>query len=173
MAPNVQVIAPEDECYPKDRLSTWFPSLPLHAIGNLDILHLPLTAIFCSRKCPGDAVLKAYDLACELREKETPVISGFHTPVEKDMLEILLKGKGPIVICPARGLEGMRMPKAWRQAAAQGRLVLVSIFDQRTSRVTKETAHQRNLLAAALASEHVFIHVEPGGETEKLAKMVG
>jgi len=52
--------------------------------------------------------LKAYDLARELREKKTPVISGFHTPVEKDMLEILLKGKGPNVICPARG---------WRECA--------------------------------------------------------
>ncbi len=170
---EVVVISPEDEQYPKDRLAHWFPTLPpLHALGNLDLLRLPLTAIFCSRKCPGEAILKAYDLASDLREKEIPVISGFHTPVEKDMLEILLKGKGPIVVCPARGLEGMRIPKAWVHANEQGRLLLVSILDQRISRVTKESAQQRNLLVAALASERVFIHVEPGGETEKLATMI-
>lgn len=165
---EIFVISPEDEQYPKDRLSTWFPVLPaLHTLGNLDLLRLPLTALFCSRKCPGDAILKAYDLARELREKEIPVISGFHTPVEKDLLEILIK-KGPIVICPARGLEGMRVPKVWRQGILQGQLLLVSMFDQRIERVTKETAQQRNLLVAALSNERVFIYVEPGGETEKL-----
>ena len=169
---EVVVIFPEDEIYPKDRLAAWFPTLPaLHVLGNLDLLNLPLTALFCSRKCPGDAILKAYDLARELREKETPVIGGFHTPVEKDMLEILLKGKGPVVICPARGLEGMRTPKVWGQAVQQGRLLLVSMFDQRIRRVTKETAQGRNLLVAALASERVFIHVEPDGETEKLTNL--
>lgn len=170
---EIIVLSPEEASYPKDRLETWFPILPaLHKFGNFNLLRLPLTALFCSRKCPGDAILKAYDLVRELREKETPVISGFHTPVEKDMLEILLKGKGPIVICPARGLEGMRMPKAWGQAIQQGRMLLVSMFDQRFSRVTKESAHQRNLLVMALANERVFIHVEPGGETEKLMMKV-
>lgn len=167
---RVVVISPEEAAYPKDRLVTWwFPTLPaLHALGNSNLLKLPLTALFCSRKCPGDAIQKAYDLARDMRENETPVISGFHMPVENDMLEILIKGKGPIVICPARGIERMRMPKAWSQAIQQNRMLLVSIFDQRISRVTKESAHQRNMLVAALASEQAFIHVEPGGETEKV-----
>lgn len=167
---QVVVVSPEDKYYPKDRLAAWFSTLPaLYALGNLDLLGLPLTTLFCSRKCPGDAILKAYDLARELREKVMPVICGFHTSVEKDMLETLVKGKGPIVICQARGMEGMRIPKAWRQAIQQGQMVLVSVFDQQISRVTKEMAHHRNLLAAALANERVFIHVDPGGETEKVA----
>lgn len=170
---EIVIISPKDDIYPKDRLAAKFPTLPaLHTIGNLDLLRLPLTALFCSRKCPGDAILKAYDLARELREKEVPVIGGFHTPVEKDMLEILLKGKGPVVTCPARGLEGMRMPKGWAQAVEQGRLLLVSMFDQRFERATKETAQGRNLLVAALSNDRVFIHVEPGGETEKLLMKV-
>ena len=110
---QVVAISLEDETYPKDRLAAWFLTLPaLHTLGNLNLLRLPLTALFCSRKCPGDAILKAYDMARDLREKETPVISGLHTPVERDMLKILLKGKGPIVACPARGLERMWIPKA-------------------------------------------------------------
>lgn len=168
---EIVIISPEDKIYPKDRLAAWFPTLPaLHTLGNMDLLGLPLTALFCSRKCPGDAILKAYDLARELREKETPAIGGFHTPVEKDMLEILLKGKGPVVICPARGLEGMRMPKEWKQALQQGRILLVSIFNPETHRATVDTAHQRNLFVAALANERVCIHVQPGGETEKVER---
>jgi len=170
---NCLSLNPSDPLYPSSKLLAWFSPLPnLITIGNLDILRLKHTALFCSRKCPGDAIVRAYDLSRELREKETPVISGFHTPVEKDMLEILFKGKGPIVICPARGLNGMRIPKPWIQAILQGRLLLLSIFDQHIHRATKETAHQRNLLVAALAKEYVFIHIEPGGETEKVANLI-
>ena len=140
--------------------------------GNINLIQMPITALFCSKKCPGDAILKAYNLAQELCERETPVIGGFHTPVEKDMLEILLKGRGPIVMCPARGLEGMRMPKVWNQAIQQGRFALLSMFDHHIHRATKETAHQRNFLVAALAKDHVFIHIEPGGETEKVAILI-
>ena len=171
---KVVIIPPEEEPFPKDRLGTWlFTLLVLHTLGNLDLLHLPLTGLFCSRKCPGETILKACDQACGLREKEAPVIGGFHTPVGKDMLEILLKGKGPVVICPARGLEGMRIPKAWIRTIEQGRLLLASILDQQVNRVTKETAYQRNVLVAALASKRVFIHVELSGETEKMAMRFG
>jgi predicted Rossmann fold nucleotide-binding protein DprA/Smf involved in DNA uptake len=101
------VISLEDETYPKDRLPAWFLTLPaLYTLGNLNLLCLPLTALFCSCKCPGDAILKDYDLARDLHEKEVPVISGLLTPVEKDLLEILLKGKGSVIASPARGLEG-------------------------------------------------------------------
>lgn len=167
---EVVVISPEEAAYPKDRLATWFPTLPaLHALGNLDLLRFPLTALFCSRKCPGDAILKAYDLARELRENETPVISGFHTPVEKDMLDILLKGKGPIVICPARGLEGMCLSNLLRDRLAQGQLLYCSIANPNQKRITEETAWQRNLLVAALGTDWKFIHIERGGRLEELS----
>lgn len=166
---EIVVISPEDEIYPKDWLAAWFPTLPaLHTLGNLDLLRLPLTALFCSRKCPGDAILKAYDLAQELREKEIPVIGGFHTPVEKDMLEILLRGKGPIVICPARGLEGMRMPPALREGVDQGRILILSTAPHQKKRITQELAEERNIFVAALATELKFVYTEPDGNLEKL-----
>ena len=70
--------------------------------GNLDMLEERLTALFCSVRCPGDLILKTYDLARLLRDAGTPVIAGFQSPMEKDCLEILLRGRQPVVICPAR-----------------------------------------------------------------------
>ena len=163
---SVEPLFPANSLYPGISLSSWFnPLPPLYFIGNIELFQLPLIALYCSRKCPGDAILKAFDLARDLRDTGSPVISGFHTPVEKDMLDILLKGKGPIVVCPARGLEGMRIPKAIAGAIQQERLLLLSIFPGNICRITKETAHQRNLFVASLAMERVFIHMEPGGET--------
>jgi hypothetical protein len=35
----------------------------LWAIGRLDLISLPKTALFCSTSCPGDAILEAMDQA--------------------------------------------------------------------------------------------------------------
>jgi predicted Rossmann fold nucleotide-binding protein DprA/Smf involved in DNA uptake len=47
------------------------------ALGNLDALHSrQVLALFCSVKCPGDLILKTYDLARNLRQAGVTVISG-------------------------------------------------------------------------------------------------
>jgi len=53
------------------------------AIGNLDIFRHNSTAFFCSSKCPGDLIVKTYDLAQILRDAGMTVISGFHSPMER------------------------------------------------------------------------------------------
>lgn len=37
-------------------------------VGNLGLLDEPLTALFCSQRCPGDLILKTYDLARAMRD---------------------------------------------------------------------------------------------------------
>ena len=72
--------------------------------GNLRLLDQPLTAFFCSARCPWDLILKTYDLASAMREAGVPVIGGFQTPMEKECLRLLLRGSQPVVICPARSI---------------------------------------------------------------------
>ena len=93
----------------------------LSALGNLDLLSLPKTALFCSARCPGSAILAAYDQAAIWRDSGRCIISGFHSPVEKECLQILLRGKQPIIICPARALP-KRLPPEWQKPLADGRL---------------------------------------------------
>jgi len=76
----------------------------LWAIGSLARLDRPLLALFCSMQCPGAAIVRSYDVARELRDCGVSVIGGFHPPVEKDCLNMLLRGTQPVVICPARGI---------------------------------------------------------------------
>ncbi len=40
------------------------------AIGNVQLLVAPMLALFCSIKCPGELILKLFDLARELRDAE-------------------------------------------------------------------------------------------------------
>ncbi len=143
----------------------------ISVLGNLDLLALPKTALFCSARCPGHAILTTYDQAAKWRDAGRCVISGFHSPVEKECLQILLRGSQPIIICPARSLP-RRVPPEWRQPMADGRLLVLSPFAPRENRVTAALATRRNEFVAALADEVWFAHITAGGELERLSKRV-
>src|SRR5215210_757965 len=72
--------------------------------GNIELLSLPRTAFLCSRKIPAKAVLACYDWAIDIREKGNCVIGGFQSPIEKDVFEILIKGKLTIIIVLSKAL---------------------------------------------------------------------
>lgn len=140
------------------------------AVGNAELLKAELTALFCSRKCPGRIVLKSRDFADMLRIKGTPVIGGFQTPVEKMCLEVLLKGTQPVVICPARGIQKMRMPAEWAEPVEEGRVLIVSPLMSRQRRATKLTAELRNRFVAAAADRLFFLHAAAKSKTLALAE---
>jgi len=142
------------------------------AMGNLDLLARPLLALFCSSRCPGATILKTYDVVRSLRDSGVTVISGFHSPMEKECLRLLVRGPQPIVICPARSIESMRIPSEWRTPLAAGRLLILSPFETKHPRVTAETAQYRNRFAAALADRILIPHAAPGSRTEAFMREV-
>ena len=110
-------------------------------------------------------ILRTYDLALALREAEVPMISGFHTPMEKECLEVLLRGQQPVVICPARSIASLRMPMSWRKACVEGRLLILSPFAAQQRRPTTALAEDRNYFVATLAA-HIFVaYAGPGSRT--------
>jgi len=149
------------------------PNAPktISAIGDLTLLDRRPLALFCSTRCPGSLIVQASDLAHALRDRSATVIGGFHTPVERACLEVLLAGSGPLIVCPARGMY-KTIPAELRVPLADGRLLLLSPFDETERRVTAELAAARNRFVAALAERVLFIHAAPGGRTEALAREV-
>jgi predicted Rossmann fold nucleotide-binding protein DprA/Smf involved in DNA uptake len=138
----------------------------LTCLGNAALLQRPLLAVFCSQQCPGSLILQAHDLAGELARAGCATIAGFHSPVEKEMLAVLLRGQQPVVVCLGRGLERMRIPQAWKTPIQGGRMLLVSAFDGSLRRPTAASAARRNRLVGALAQAILVIHAAPGGWLE-------
>ena len=168
---NTILLDATDTRYParlRERLGANAPG-QLSALGNLDLLALPKTALFCSARCPGDAILRAYDQAAKWRDAGRCVISGFHSPVDKECFCILLRGSQPIIICPARTLP-KRVPAGWKKPLADGRLLSLSCFRPEESRPTTKLASRRNKLVAALADEVFIIHATPGGHIALLSE---
>ena len=169
-APNPTALKPGDAFWPKcltERLGKDAPRA-LHAIGPVALLAARRTALFCSAHTPGDAILRAHDAARRMRDEGVTVISGFHSPIEKEGLRILLRGKQPIIVCPARAIETMRIPTECRAAFDAGRVLFLSPFTKQPKRVTKDSALRRNEVVAALANEAYVAHIETGGKTDQI-----
>ena len=140
--------------------------------GNEDLWFrraTPLLALFCSGKAPGSVILQLHDQAQQWRTAGVTIISGFHSPAEQEALVVLLRGPGAVIVCPARGIDRMRLKPEYKEPLAAGRLLLVSPFGEQVRRITTETAMERNRFVAALAEQILIAHAEPGSKTEQLA----
>ena len=181
MTQAIQRITQKDTNYPtglEPYLKTETPET-IWARGNIDLLpgqnptlNGDLWALFCSSKCPGEIILKTHDLAQEFRNAGIPTISGYHSPVEQECLRVLLRGSQPILLCPARSIENMRLKPAWKEALSKERLLILSIFPSRHRRSTAALAHQRNAFVAALADKICIAHAAADSKILEFAQMV-
>lgn len=141
----------------------------LRFIGDESVLSRRHIAFFCSIRCPGNLILKSYDLAHRWQAEAQPVIGGFHSPVEKEVLRILLRSGTPVCIVLARSLP-KRIPIEFRQPIEEGRLLLISPFDSKAKRASQTTAARRNQVVADLATKIFVAYAATGSKTEALCR---
>lgn len=148
-----QRIARDAEDYPsplRTRLGANAPEV-LVVLGDRRLLRSRRTALFCSARTPGDAILRAHDVARRMRDEGVTVISGFHSPIEKECL---------------------RIPAETREAFDAGRVLFLSPFAGHPTRITKESAVRRNEVVAALADNVYIAHIEPDSSTAHAAQSI-
>lgn len=153
--------------YPKNIINRLGNDSPpcLYVLGNLSILDNRLLGLACSVQCPGSIVIKTFDAVRALRDSGVVVIGGFHSPMEKECLDILLGGKQSVVLCPAKSLRNLRIGQKARQALKEGWLLILSPFAETIRRTTSQQAIQRNDLVAALSHALLVPYASPGGKT--------
>lgn len=164
---KVRRIRRDEADYPtilNDRLGEAAPAC-LYTLGDVAILRQPLVGLICSIRCPGSVIIKTFDTIRGLRDAGVAVIGGFHSPMEHECLDILLRGDQPVVLCPAKGLAGLRLNQETRAAIRGNRLLVVSSFDAGVRRTTAAQAIQRNGMVAALSEVLLVPHAAPKGKT--------
>jgi predicted Rossmann fold nucleotide-binding protein DprA/Smf involved in DNA uptake len=144
----------------------------LMALGNLDLLRNETLALFCSARCPGSLILKFYDALRVLRDERQTIISGFHSPLEREGLLTLMRGQSGVVICPARSIDMMRVPVAWHKVLLDKRLLVISPFAAHEERITARLAIRRNEFVAAIADRVLIVYAEPASRTAELARTI-
>lgn len=161
-----------DPRYPASIQARLGPDTPpyIGALGNLELLRRCKLAVLCSVRCPGSLIVQSYDLVQRLRESPFALLGGFHSPMEKEWLMVLLRGPVPVIVCPARGIETMRLPAEYRKPLEGGRLLIISCFPGGPDRPTTAMAQERNGFVAALADLLFVAHASVGGKTEGLCR---
>jgi len=141
---------------------------PLKAIGDLNNLNKNLLGIMCSQCCPGDLVLKGFDAAKQIRDQGITVISGFHSSMERDIFEILLRGSQPIIHCLAKAIETYRIPKKLLPRVESGQLTFIAPdFPIAEKRITKNTSGMCNKLVMDICDQVLIIHAHEGRNLER------
>ena len=138
----------------------------LQMIGNAALLGLPdKVAFLSSRRISAADVLKCYEWAEKIRDTGTCVVSGFQSPLEKDVLKFLLRGKVPIILALARSL-WKTIPEELRDPVGLGRLLIVSPVS--AIRASAATAAARNRWILANCTSLVLGSLDPSGSLARL-----
>ena len=179
MTQPIQHITQTDKNYPSYIQTYLKNDTPetLWTRGNIELLPnarnttetADVWAIFCSSKCPGEIILNAHDLAHHFRNKGVSTVGGFHSPIEKECLRVLLRGLQPIIVCPARSIENMRIKSEWKESLSQDRILILSIFHNAPHQ-NATMASKRNHFVAAVASKILIAHAAEGSKTLEFAQ---
>ena len=140
--------------------------------GDVGLLQEAAIGIVSSRRVPGRLVREAHDWAVAMKLSCRAVAGGFHSPMERECLNIVITGRTRMIVCPARGIARMRIPAEWKPLLQNGRLTIVSGIEGDQRRSTEALAARRNALVASLAEVVLIVHASPGGATEQLAKEI-
>jgi hypothetical protein len=156
------------------QLSVWkvqYGGGDVHGIGDQAILRQNWLGLICSVQCPGSVVIKTFDAIRKLRDAGVIVAGGFHSPMEKECLEFLMRGNQPLIVVQGKSLGRPRLPLPWRAAIDAGRLLLLSPFNDDIGRTTKTSAQARNEFIASHAAAVLIPYASTGGKAEAIAQL--
>ena len=129
----------------------------LIGIGNLALLAEPLLGFIASRQCPGQVFIETLERVPPWAKAGRVLVSGFHSPLEQQVLRSLLRRQGRAVKVLARHLppdRDYRPTTEEREPLAQGRLLILSASPVTENRTTRASALARNGLVITLSDEH-------------------
>ena len=98
----------------------------IQTIGTSKLLEMSNKVAFLSScKIVPDDVLRCYDWAAKVRDSDACIMSGFQSPLEKDVLRFLLRGRVSVILVLARSL-WKKVLDGLHEAVDLGRLLIVS-----------------------------------------------
>lgn len=128
----------------------------LRGMGNPALWNFEKLGMLCSRNAPRPARVP----------KATVYFSGFHSPMEKEILSKLLEARRSVIWCPAWGLGGT-LGEAERRALEENRMLILEMKNQDGNLAASE---QRNRFVLENADALWLPYVAPGGLLARLIK---
>ncbi len=129
-------------------------------LGNEALLQEESVGFLAPTKFSPLDVLPTLEWAAQTAKGRTPVMSGFASPLERDVLHFLLRGTCPIIVVLARRMYA-KLPAAWEKPIAEGRMLVVSVSNLK--RQSCNSAVERNRYVIYHAAKVVMPAEPPWG----------
>ncbi len=121
--------------------------------GNLALLDRRMIAFFASRVVLPAVEEQALRWAEACCATDSAVISGFQSPLEKSVFDLMLKARHPVIWALGRKLY-RRYPPGVMEALAEQRILIFAV--RNACRTGWQTAQTRNFLIASMSDESVY-----------------
>lgn len=128
----------------------------METLGNASLLDRKKIGYFASSKIATLSVLPTLDWAAEVASREdVAIVSGFHSKMEREVLDFLLQGKCGIICVLARSIY-KKVPSKFQEAYNDGRVLFISPYNTTTTLTSRYLCKKRNEYVADISDELIF-----------------
>lgn len=143
----------------------------MESLGNPSLLGLKKIGYFASSKIATLSVLPTLDWAAAVAKRDdVAIISGFHSKMEREVLDFLLRGKCGIICVLARSIY-KKIPAKFKEAYNADRVLFISPCKTSATMASRNLCQQRNEYIASISDELVFSSLTPESSLYPLFKM--
>lgn len=117
------------------------------------------------------SVLPTLDWAAEVAQRnDVAIVSGFHSKMEREVLDFLLRGKCGIVCVIARSIY-KKIPLIYLKAYNAGRVLFISPCKTTATRTSRNLCQRCNDYIASISDELVFSSLSPESSLHPLSSL--
>jgi predicted Rossmann fold nucleotide-binding protein DprA/Smf involved in DNA uptake len=143
----------------------------LWGVGDAALLNCPLLGIVSARQVDSDLAAKTAPLLEQLASlKDLAFIGGWHSPMEKEVLQILLQQEAKIVLCIAKSLDRFIPSIAIETRITEGKGLILTHCGPNAKRITRNASLRRNELIAELTKALLIVSAPEGSASLTLAE---
>ena len=140
-------------------------------LGNMDLLTLRKVGFLASRKVNPTSVIPTINWANEVsRDPNIAIVSGFQSTLEREVLDIALKGACGMIYVLNRSIY-RQIPPNLRPAFDSNRILFISLTSEKTTRPSAINANIRNHYITNIADELTFTSVDEVSSLHQLTQI--
>ena len=140
--------------------------------GNLDIIKkYSVLGVLASGKAPGPVVWESYQFFYALRDANVTIAGGWHSPLEKGILDALIEGNVNVAFFAAKGLKARGFQQKFKLLDRTSRGLMISPFPDSVTKINgTEGPRLRNELLAAISDVLLIPYIKPRGKLFHMLK---
>ena len=131
----------------------------------------PVVGVLASGKAPGAVVWDTYRFFYGLRDEKVTFAGGWHSPLEKGILDALIEGEANVAFFLAKGLKAPGFKQKFAILDRASRSVMISPFPDEVTKIDRQKGPRlRNELLASTSDILLIPYIKNNGMLARMLK---